>query len=440
VLDADTAKRLVEVGARTPVGELLRRYWLPIAAEKEFDEQTIRPLRVLGEDLVVYRDLSGGYGLIDRHCPHRGFDLAFGSVEERGIRCNHHGWRFDEGGNCLEQPFEETVHPASTFKARIKTRSYAVCAKAGLLWAYLGPEPAPLIPDWAGFYGPGVTVVAFLHVPCNWVQVMEGFYDPVHVEWLHDRWSYRLNGGEVPPRRPTHTAFRWLDFEYGVVFQRKLSGSDRWLADRTVVFPNLDGAGGQGSYLTWVVPMDEENTLLVYRHTITSWKTPLGQVMVPLDRGTEPEPTFAYRKRATLDANAPVPADFGSHLVSQDYASWLGPGAIVDRTREHLGESDRGIIMFREKLLEQAELVARGGDPRGVIRDPATNHKIVLPGARRGYGVRGEGLPGLVGDDDVMLRAFLPFDVPEAVKSAVDAAMSRLVEGLRPDWWKRSSG
>jgi hypothetical protein len=129
--------------------------------------------------------------------------------------------------------------------------------------------------------------------------------------------------------------------------------------------------------------------------------------------------------------------DFGTHLVSQDYASWLGPGALLDRTREHLGETDRGIIMFRKKLLEQAQIVAAGGDPQGVIRDPDKNRKITLPGARKGYGLRGEGLPGLTGDEDVMFRAFLPFDVPQAIKDEVNTAMSALVQGLRPDWWKR---
>jgi hypothetical protein len=123
--------------------------------------------------------------------------------------------------------------------------------------------------------------------------------------------------------------------------------------------------------------------------------------------------------------------------VSQDYASWLGPGALFDRTREHLGETDRGIIMFREKLFEQARIVADESDPQGVIRDSQKNRKITLPGARKGYGVRGEGLPGLAGNEDVMFRAFLPFEVPQHIKAEVEAAMSSLVKGLRPDWWKR---
>jgi 5,5'-dehydrodivanillate O-demethylase oxygenase subunit len=435
MMDRKDAETLAAVGAGTPLGELLRRYWMPIAAVGELDERPVRPVRLLGEDRVLYRDRSGVYGMLARHCPHRGFDLAFGLTEERGLRCAHHGWRFDQSGRCLERPFEDGVDPQSKAAPRVHTSARPVQEKAGLVWAYLGPDPAPLLPDWAGLHAPGFTVISFLDLPCNWVQVMEGFHDPVHVEWLHDRWSYRLNGRDVPARRPRHTAFRSLDFEYGVVFQRKLEGSDRWLADRTVVFPNLDGAGGQGWYLTWVVPIDDRRTMLVYRLTITSWRSPLGQVMVP-PKAVAQERIPSYRRSATLDPEGGPSADFASWLVSQDYASWLGPGALVDRTRERLGATDRGVVAFREKLFDQADVVARGGDPQGVIRDPAKNRKIALPGARKGYGIRGEGLPGLTGADDVMFRAFLPFDVPGEIREQVEREMSAMIAGLRPDWWR----
>jgi 5,5'-dehydrodivanillate O-demethylase len=437
MLNAEDAAALVAVGRGTLVGDLLRRYWMPVAAVSELAERPILPLRLLGEDLVLYRDENGTLGLLHRRCPHRGFDLSFGMTEARGIRCSYHGWRFDESGTCLERPFEDAVHPDATCRTRIRTAAYPVQEKAGLLWAYCGPDPAPLLPDWAGFYGPGFTVAAFLHLPCNWVQIMEGFCDPVHIEWLHDRWAYRLNGRDIPDRRPRHTDFRWIDFEYGVVFQRKLDGTARWLADRTVVFPNIDAAGGQGWALTWVVPVDDTHTVLAYRLTMTSWRTAYGQVMIPPKPACAQAHVPAYRTHGGLDAERGPSADFGSHIVSQDYASWLGPGAVADRTAEQLGESDRGVIMFRRKLLAEARRAAAGADPQGVIRDPHKNRRITLPGARRSYGVRGEGLPGLVGDDDVMFRAFLPAGVPPAITAEVTAAMAKLVDGLRPDWWKR---
>ena len=439
MLDKDAAATLGQVGAGSPIGDLLRHYWMPVAAVSELDQHPIRPVRILGEDLVLYRDRGGTYGLLDRWCPHRRFDLVYGTTEDCGIRCSYHGWRFDASGACLELPFERTVNPTSTFRKRIRTKAYPVEVKAGLVWTYLGAEPAPLLPDWAGFYVPGFTLIAFQHVACNWVQIMEGFYDPVHLEWLHDRWSYRLNRLEVPVERPRHSEFRWIDFEYGVVFQRRLDGAAQWLADRTVVFPNIDAAAGQGWYLTWVVPADNTSTVLVYRLTFTSWKSRLRRVLIP------PKPRFeqahipAYRTDAFLPASHP-PGELRTHLLSQDVVAWLGPGPLVDRTREHLTETDAGIVMFRRMLFEEARNAAEGADPKGVIRDPAKNHRISLPGPRRGYGLRSEGFPGIAGDEDVLIRIFLPYTVPPELLSEIDRVMSTLAGSVRPDWWQRKKG
>lgn len=434
MLAAEDARTLLAVDAGTPMGELLRRYWMPIAAVSELDDRPVRPVRLLGEDLVLYRTRTGTLGLIARYCQHRGFDLAHGMIEDDGLRCSYHGWLFDPAGRCLEQPFEIRVNPASTFKDRIRTPSYAVQEKAGLVWAYLGPAPAPLVPDWAGFHMPGYTIIAFAEIPAHWVQIMEGFYDPVHAEWLHDRWSYRLNKSDAPATRPRHTAFRWHDFDYGVVFQRQLEGTDRWLADRTVVFPNIDGAAGQGSYLSWYVPIDERRTLAAFWLTFTSWQGPRGRVLVPPDPDLTQDRIPSYR--VTLGEPG---AELGTHLISQDLVAWTSPGAQVDRTQEHLGESDRGIIMFRKKLFDQAEAVRRGGDPLGVIRDPAVNQKIVLPGPRANYGKQREGFPGMAGDEDPLVAMFLPFDVPPAMKDELERVMPSLVAGLRPNWWRRRS-
>lgn len=221
------------------------------------------------------------------------------------------------------------------------------------------------------------------------------------------------------------------------MFQRKLEGSDQWLADRTVLFPNIDGAGGQGWYMTWLVPVDDLNTLVVYRLTITSWKTAFGQIVIsPKAEFTQPR-IPCHRTRATLDPAHGPTNDLGSHLVSQDCAAWLGLGPLVDRTREHLSQTDAGVIMFRKTLMEQARIVAGGGDPLGTIRLPEKNRKITLPGARKNYGLQGEGLPGMAGDDDVMLRGFLPFDLPDAIKKEMHDTMSKLVAGRRPASWKK---
>ena len=149
----------------------------------------------MGEDLVLYKDLSGQYGLLDRHCPHRRADLSYGIVEECGLRCNYHGWLFDATGTCIEQPFEDIDAPEMRFRDQIRIKAYKVQALAGLLWAYLGPEPAPLVPNWEPFtWKNGFVQIVFSEVPCNWFQCQENSIDPVHFEWMHDNWS-------VPARR-----------------------------------------------------------------------------------------------------------------------------------------------------------------------------------------------------------------------------------------------
>ena len=130
------------------MGSLLRRYWMPIAAGAELQANPVKPVRILGEDLVLYRDRGGRLGLLDRHCAHRRVDLSYGYVEDCGLRCHYHGWLWDRSGACLEQPFEGVAHPEARFKDRVRIKAYRVEAKAGLLWAYLGPPPAPLVPTW----------------------------------------------------------------------------------------------------------------------------------------------------------------------------------------------------------------------------------------------------------------------------------------------------
>jgi 5,5'-dehydrodivanillate O-demethylase len=145
VLSAEDNATLTRVGRSTPMGELMRRYWQPVAAVAELDDHPTKPVRLMGEDLVLYKDTAGRYGLLDRHCAHRRADLCYGIAEDRGLRCNYHGWLYDGAGQCLDQPFEETAHPDARFKDKIRLAAYPVEAKAGLLWAYLGPAPAPLV-------------------------------------------------------------------------------------------------------------------------------------------------------------------------------------------------------------------------------------------------------------------------------------------------------
>jgi 5,5'-dehydrodivanillate O-demethylase len=171
MLTQEENELLTRVGPGTPCGELMRWYWHPIAATVHLDENPVRKVRLLCEDLTLYRDRSGTLGLIGQRCPHRSVDLVFGIPEQTGLRCPYHGWLFDESGRCLEQPLE----PAdSSYKDRVSIKSYRVQELGGLIWAYLGKEPAPLLPRWDLL----VEEHCFRQIlgtvlPCNWLQVAE---------------------------------------------------------------------------------------------------------------------------------------------------------------------------------------------------------------------------------------------------------------------------
>ena len=146
MISSSDNEALTRVSKGTPMGELMRRYWHPAAAAGELNERPTKQVRILGEDLVLYRDRSGTLGLIDRLCAHRRVDLSYGIPEEHGLRCMYHGWMYDETGQCIEQPFEETVHPDGRFKEKVKLAAYPVQDRFGMLWAYMGPLPAPILP------------------------------------------------------------------------------------------------------------------------------------------------------------------------------------------------------------------------------------------------------------------------------------------------------
>jgi 5,5'-dehydrodivanillate O-demethylase len=159
-------------------------------------------VRILGEDLILYKDRGGVYGLIDPYCPHRRMNMIYGIPEERGLRCAYHGWCFDETGQCIEQPYEEEEDPEGRFKDKIRTRAYPVREQGGLLMAYLGPEPVPLLPAWDVYTIPNMLRdIGYAMLPCNWLQCQENSLDPVHLEWLHSAFTnYVLEKLDRPER------------------------------------------------------------------------------------------------------------------------------------------------------------------------------------------------------------------------------------------------
>ena len=185
MLTAEQNELLTRIGPGTPAGNLMRRYWHPIAAASELTGNTWnKRVRLFGEDLVLFKDREGRLGLITEQCPHRRASLAYGIPTKDGIRCPYHGWEFARSGECLSQPNEPDK---SSFRHKVKTPAYAVEEMGGLFWAYLGPaETKPLLPRIDGFVAEGaIRMLGRAVVPCNWLQIMENSLDPIHTEWLH---------------------------------------------------------------------------------------------------------------------------------------------------------------------------------------------------------------------------------------------------------------
>jgi 5,5'-dehydrodivanillate O-demethylase len=368
MLKEDENRALMQTGAGTPMGELMRRYWHPIAAVDALEEDPVKQVRLLSEDLVLYRDRSGIHGLLDLHCAHRRADLSYGIVEDIGLRCNYHGWRYDQSGQCVEQPFDDVAHPDARYKDRIKLRAYPVEKKGGLLWAYLGPAPAPLVPDWGPFsWEHGMVQLVFSEVPCNWFQCQENSIDPVHFEWLHSNWSYELRGRQGRPA-PRHLRVGFDEFEYGFIYRRIQEGMTEdnplWTIGRTCLWPN---ALYTGDHFEWRVPVDDTTTLSVgwfFDAVAPGYEIPGGKRYFHWDSPIKEAPTGRW---------------INSHTMNQDFVAWVGQGALADRSREHLSPSDRGIILMRDKMFEQMDLVAEGGDPKCTFRDPAVNRALPLP-------------------------------------------------------------
>ncbi|MBM2810278.1 MAG: Rieske protein [Chloroflexi bacterium] len=393
MLTKEENEKLSRVGPGTPMGEMMRRYWHPIAASSQLSERGTRPVRLLCEDLVLYRDRSGAIGLVAQRCPHRRAGMIFGIPEQEGLRCAYHGWLWDATGRCLEQPFEQTEDPNSTFKDRVTIKAYPVEEYAGMIWAYLGPQPAPLIPHWDVFEMENVARdIGATVIPCNWLQCMENSLDPVHVEWLHQYFSdyvlERLGRPDLKRRAVRngkrdesvlkHEKIGFTVFDHGITKRRVLVGSTEadadWAVGHPAVFPNYLRAINAFQIR---VPIDDS-------HTWHVWYTYYHQGPgVTVDRNA-PIPFYDV-PAATLAADGQPEWPFLDNNSGQDMSMWYTQGDIADREEEHLGYSDKGVIIYRNLLKENMEKVARGEDPMNVFRDPAANEFIELPVEKGSY-------------------------------------------------------
>ena len=360
-------ERLTRVGPGTPACALLRMYWHPIAMAQDLSpESPTKSVRLLGEDLVLFRDKSGNVGLLADHCSHRSASLCYGRVEERGIACAYHGWLYDTKGNILETPPERN----QAIMNSVKQPAYPVKKFIGMYWAYLGPLPAPEIPRydvWARRDGHR-TITVHPRLDCNWLQAMENSVDPAHLQILHQEF--------IAGNRPIHSTTRGFtdDVEsytfyvadWGAIMKRRVYKTG-YVEEHPLIFPNILR---QGINTQIRVPIDDTHTAHIF---VGFQPTPDGSI--PDDEPEDPPVEYLEPYKDNPGAIHPE-AHYTMHTVlAQDHAMWETQGAVTDRTKEHLSYSDRGVVLLRRVLLENIDRVRRGEDPLGVVRDP--EHAII---------------------------------------------------------------
>jgi len=370
-------ERITKVGPGTPCGELMRRYWQAVCPTAELSGAVRKKrIRILGEDLVVFRADDGTFKCVTERCPHRSASLFFGFIEPDGIRCCYHGWKYDcDTGQCVERPFETTPPHAG-----IRVTSYPVEAYGGLLFVYMGPDraKAPLLPHWdvlARDDRPKKIRIMPVH-KCNWLQIQENTADSVHTYYLHGH-ALMMAGIDLPGRdyfyRPI-VSYDWDTSEWGVEKTIEYGGEQPEVEIRPpLIFPNiLRIPEGPVEAIHFRVPIDDEHTRIIWVGLLPEGAGPV----------SSPESVpFAYE---VDPPNTSIEEVDQTNFYGQDRVVWETQGVVTDRSIEILGASDRGIVLFRKMLLEQIDRLERGEDPTvAVVRDPEKNRIIDFPSASR---------------------------------------------------------
>ena len=417
-MKAEQNDKLTRVGPGTPGGELLRRYWQPVALLDEFDPRfdpamatrPVKAVRLLGQDLVLFKDAQGQFGLLDRDCPHRGADLAYGRNEGDGLRCPFHGWKFDISGQCTETPAEPT---GSTLCRRVRQRSYPLQTRAGVLFAWMGPEGSnpPPLPALDCFEAPASHSFAFKGLwHCNWLQAFEVGIDPAHASYLHrffndasleDSYGKQFRGASLGDKDGEHWPMTRVMREFGqpdisheaMPWGIRLTALRRMTEDlmhvriTNAVFPQ-----------TFVIPLSPTMTITQMHvpvdDTHNYWYAFFTSFDTPVDKDTMRNQRLPAVTLPGYIPRAGRHNDWGFNPEEQQSRTYLGMGeddinvhdqwacesmgAIQDRTREHLGTTDKVIMANRRLLLQAMDTVATGGTPPG-IADPALQARITGP-------------------------------------------------------------
>jgi phthalate 4,5-dioxygenase len=416
-MNAERNELLTRIGPGTACGALLRQYWQPVALLDEFEatldprmaQRPAKPVRALGQDFVLFKDAQGRFGLLDRDCPHRGADLAFGRYEGDGLRCPFHGWKFAVDGTCLETPGEPA---GSTLCTRIKQTSYPLSMQAGIIWAWLGPaeQTPPPFPAWDCFRAPSSHSFAFKGLwSANWLQCVEVGIDPAHPSFLHryfgdesldqayGRQFRGASAGDVGGERWPMTrimrechqpdiSFRTTDWGFELKTLRHINEEKTHVRVTQSIFPQ-----------TFVIPLSETITITQFHlpvdDTHTYWYSMFTSFGEPLDKHTmreqrlkgNPAPDFApVMGRHNQWGYSPEEQRSSTYLgMGEDdinvHDQWAveSMGAIVNRTREHLGTTDKVIVANRRLMLNAMDTLKAGGIPPAVF---SPEHAAALRG------------------------------------------------------------
>ena len=385
---------LTQTGPRTPCGELMRRYWQPVALGEELPGGSApQKVRICGEELVLFRDDQGRPGLLGLHCSHRGTDLSYGRIENGGLRCLYHGWLYDIHGKVLEQPGE----PGGGAKRdEICHLAYPCQEAGGIVFAYMGPGAPPLLPNYEFLTVPeSQRAVTKIFYRCNYLQGNEGNIDPVHLSFLHQYLKEAdINRPRiVPGTTATDNALLGKDLapnievdvtDYGlrIYTTREAESKKMYLRVTNFIMPNLSAFGGstigEGYAVHWHVPIDDTcHWKYVF---MFSREKPLSPDLrdknradiTPDYRLTRQEENRYQQDRGSMQTKTFT--GMGLNFQAHDAFATESQGAIQDRTMEHPVSSDKAIIAARKLLLAGIEEVKQGRDPRHLIRDPRANH------------------------------------------------------------------
>lgn len=388
---------VTRVGPGTAMGSFMRRYWMPALLSHELPEPDCPPARVplLGEQLVAFRDTEGRVGLLEEFCPHRCASLFLGRNEESGLRCVFHGWKFDVEGRCVDMPNEP---PETRFQDRIHQTAYPTVEMGGAIWAYLGPpekRPGPPAMEWVR--APEThRFISKTHEYCNYLQGIEGGIDTAHSSFLHNNDLSDRDSFQRRARDPRLEVER-TDYGFRYAGIRDLGEEGNYIRMYQFVLPFhqfrshqiVRRAGGGRESIPLIkghmwVPMDDENTAVynwIYAADPDRPLTPgfVAESEASAGRGPDGETIVRHRTGANdwlIDRDAQRTKTFTgiTGLNTQDLAVQESMGAIVDRTRERLGQTDKAIVTLRLIFLDALRDMAEGIDPPGV--DPETYQSV----------------------------------------------------------------